>query len=413
MPLPSGYEMRSVSSDELGAFFDVLIRSFGEDMSPEALPIEKLTAEPDRTIAVFDENQIIGTAGAFTFDMSVPGGRLPTAGVTYVSVAATHRRKGILTQMMASQLADIHDRGEPLATLWASEAAIYGRFGYGLANHRLRVELDRVDARLRADLPEPSAVSLRSVEPEAAIGALMAVESQLVDARPGRFERDEGWIKALVADPESFRRGWSKLQCVLAEEGGEPVGYVLFRTKPGATVNDLPDGELRVTAQGAVTPAAELALMRLLLSVDLMRRVRWSSLPVDTALPHLLADPRMVRATWLDGLHARVVDVPSALAARRYAAPVDVALEVRDERCPWNAGRFQLTGDSDGADCRRTDVEPQLTLPAEALGAVYLGGTPLSSLAAAGRVQVHDEKALARVSTAFGWPAAPWCPVVF
>jgi predicted acetyltransferase len=175
----------------------------------------------------------------------------------------------------------------------------------------------------------------------------------------------------------------------------------------------LPDGQVIVFAHAGLTPAADVALARALLSLDLMRRVRWWNRPMDSSLPHLLIDARQARTTVLDGLHVRVVDLPAALAGRRYAGPVDVVLEVDDPICDWNSGRWHLQGDGDGARCTRTDAEPGLQLSMEDLGAAYLGGTTLSTLADAGRVKAADEGTLTRASAAFGWHVAPWCPVIF
>lgn len=412
--LPDGLEFAPVTADDMQPFFEFLARQFGEDSQPQYLEVELLTAEPERAIAVRDGADLVATAGAFTFDLAVPGGRLPTAGVTYVGVAPTHRRRGVLTAIMASQLADIHDRGEPIAILWASEAAIYGRFGYGLASQLLRIDVDRVDARLRPDLPAAGDVQLRLVEPDTAVDAIIELEQRTANNRPGVFARDERWIKALVADPVSGRSGMSGLRGLLAEVDGRLVGYALYRTKPGqARPHMLPDGEVFVTAQHAESAAADLALTRTLMSVDLMRRVRWWNLPVDTTVPHVIADPRHARTTVIDGLHLRVVDVAAALAGRRYAAPVDAVIEVHDALCPWNDGRWHLVGDVDGAECRRTDTAPTLSMGAESLGAIYLGGTSLSTLIAAGRVSESDDKQAATATTAFGWPIKPWCPVIF
>jgi len=412
------FTTRSVRTDELAEFFGVMAMAFGEDRNDDDLPFETLTAEPERSIAVFDGEQIVATAGAFTFDMAVPGspgsgGLVPTAGVTYVTVRATHRRRGLLSGMMRGQLLDIHDRGEPLAALWASESVIYGRFGYGLASQLLRVELDRVDAKLRTDVPNDPDIDVQLVQAGDAQSQIDQVEQALVAGRPGTFVRDKRWIESLVQDPPHRRHGLSSLQCVVASRGGEPVGYALYRTKPQSVrPYGLPDGELAVVAQAALDPAANAAITRLLLSVDLMRRVRWWSLPVDTPLPHLLQDPRQARTTLVDQLHIRVVDVAAALAARRYAGPTDVVIEVRDALCPWNDGRWRLTADTDTASCERTTADADVTLPVETLGAVYLGGPALTALAAAGRAE-GESGALRRLSAALHSNAAPWCPVVF
>src|SRR3954467_9887015 len=179
------YEMRAITADELPAFFTILSAAFGDDSNDNDLAIESLTAETERTIAAFDGSDIVATAGAFSFDMSVPGGRLPTAGVTYVGVRATHRRQGLLSTMMRDQLHDIHRRGEPIAALWASEASIYGRFGYGVASQLLRIEVDRVDAKVRTDVADDPSLRLRLVTPGDVASDIEQIELALVDTRPG------------------------------------------------------------------------------------------------------------------------------------------------------------------------------------------------------------------------------------
>jgi predicted acetyltransferase len=414
VPTPEALTTRAVSPDELPAFFRALSRAFGEDASDDDLAIERITAEAERTLAVFDGDEIVANAGAFTFDMTVPGGHVPTAGVTYVGVQPTHRRRGILRDLMRRQLADVHERGEPLAALWASEAAIYGRFGYGQAVQRLRIEIDRVDASLRSDLPTADDVVVRLVRAADATDDIEEIDRAVASQRPGSFVRDKRWIELLVQDPESRRGGMSSLQCAIATRGGRPVGYTLYRTKPQAVrPHLLPDGEVLVAAHAAEDVDTYVALARLLLSLDLMRKVAWWNVPLDTPLPHLLVDPRQARSTLLDGIYVRVVDVPTALTARAYFTDVDAVLEISDPLCPWNEGRWRLVARGDDRSCEPTDAEPDLRLTAESLGAIYLGGTSLASLAAAGRVQARDAATLRLLTTAFRSDVAPWCPTVF
>ncbi|MDQ1746056.1 MAG: hypothetical protein QOD07_319 [Frankiaceae bacterium] len=409
------YPLRTVTDDELDHFFRMISRAFGEDVRPEEIALDRLTAEAGRTLAAFDGDEMVGTAGAFTFDLAVPGGRLPAAGVTYVGVSPTHRRRGVLTSMMQRQLADIHERGEPVAVLWASEAAIYGRYGYGLASRRMDVEIDRTQTAVRRDLPVDESVEVRLVAPADMQDAVEAIERAVVDERPGQFVRDARWVETALADLESRRHGRSAMQGVLATRGGRPAGYATYSTKASAVRGHaIADGDIAVIAQRALDPAADLAVTRLLLSLDLMRRVRWWNQPLDSAIPHVLTDPRQARSIITDGLHARVVDVPAALSGRRYARPVDVAVAVTDDRCPWNAGTWRLVADGDGvADCERTDAAADVALDVEALGAAYLGGTPLTALAAAGRVSTTNPLRLNDLSVAFGWSRLPWCPVIF
>jgi len=410
------YPLRAVTEDELDHFFRVLMRAFGEDSRPAEIALDRLTAEADRTIAAFDGDDMVGTAGAFTFDLAVPGARLPAAGVTYVGVSPTHRRRGVLTSMMQHQLADIHERGEPVAVLWASEAAIYGRYGYGLASRRMDVEIDRTQTGVRRDLPVDDSVEVRLVAPDTMYDAAEAIEREVVDERPGQFVRDRRWIETALADLESRRHGRSELQGVLATRDGRPVGYATYSTKASAVRgHSIADGDIAVITHRALDPGAHVALVRLLLSLDLMRRVRWWNQPLDSSIEHLLTDPRQARSIVTDGLHARVVDVPAALAGRRYARPIDVTIAVTDDRCPWNAGTWRLAAGDDGvAVCERaTSDSADVALEIEALGAAYLGGTPLTTLAEAGRVSTTDPLRLNELSIAFGWSRQPWCPVIF
>lgn len=407
------YHLRPVTEPELDEFFAVMFQAFGDELHGDTVEHERLTLEIDRTLAAVDGEAIVGTAGAESFDLAVPGGRLPAAGVTMVAVATTHRRRGILSALMRRQLNDIRDRGEPIAVLWASEAAIYGRYGYGPASHDAAVEVDRVDARLRPDVTGDPDVALRLTPLDHAAEAIKHVD-ETAAARPGTFARSDGRRAALLADPAWRRHGFGPLRCVVAWRAGVAAGFALYRTKSAATVPyDLPDGEVLVVEQQACSAGVDVELTRFLLSVDLMRRVRWRRLPTDTPLPYLLTDPRQARTTILDALHLRVVDLPVALRARRYRAPVEVVMEVTDALCPWNTGRWRLTGDRSGASCDRTSAEPDLRLDVEALGAAYLGGTPIGTLAATGRIGAASEAALTTASTAFGWAPLPWCPMTF
>lgn len=350
-----------------------------------------------------------GFRGAFSFRLTVPGGAsVPTAGVTMVSVAATHRRRGLLTAMMRRQLDDIRSWGEPLAVLTASEPAIYGRFGYGAATFQLDAEIDTV----RAGLTVPDGtddVRLRYADPVEALDVCEAVYAQLVPGRPGMPARRPGWEKVGVLDPESERGGASPLQCVVAERDGATVGYARFRVKPHWGPGG-PDGEVVLSALDALDPAAAAALWRFLFDLDLTSSLRVRGRPVDDSWQYLVRDVRRCRPALRDALYLRPVEVGAALAARTYRTPVDVVLEVEDAFCPWNTGRWRLSGDAKGAVCEPTRDAAGLALSVRELGAAYLGGVSLTALAAAGRVRELRGGALAEASVAFGSDPAPWLP---
>ncbi|MEV3992955.1 GNAT family N-acetyltransferase [Streptomyces sp. NPDC049837] len=369
---------------------------------------EALT-EHDRSIGVWDGDVCVGTAGAFTFRLSVPGGGLvPAAGVTMVSVAPTHRRRGILTSMMRRQLDDVFAWGEPLAVLTASEPVIYGRFGYGIATRQLRAEIDTNRVRLSVP-PGTDDVALRLVAPSEASAACEAVYARLVPERPGMLARRPGWERLPLLDPPGTRDGASPLQCVLAERNGEVVGFALYSTKPDWEAAG-PKGTVRLRHMGALDAAAYAAVWRFLCGIDLMSTVQVNNRPVDDPWQHLVSDVRRCNPRVVDGLHLRLVNLPVALEARTYQAPVDVVLDVEDAFCPWNTGRWRLSGDPKGATCSRTDEAPDLSLSVRELGAAYLGGASLTSLAGAGLVRELRQGALAEASLAFGSPVAPWLP---
>ncbi|MFD4613026.1 GNAT family N-acetyltransferase [Streptomyces sp. NPDC058440] len=401
---------RVLRRDEWSPWYDNLIRAFGgmPELDEEREVWNALT-ELDRSLGVWDGDTCVGTAGAFSFRITVPGGDLlPAAGVTMVSVAATHRRRGVLTSMMRRQLDDVRSWGEPLAVLTASEPAIYGRFGYGAATFQLAAEIDTD----RAGLTVPAGtddVRLRFAAPADALDDCEAVYARLVPGRPGMLARQPGWERVALLDPESARDGASPLQCVVAERAGEVTGYARYRVKSGWGVGG-PEGTVQLRDLAALDPASDAALWRFLFGIDLTSTLTVRGQPVDDAWQFLVSDIRRCRPRLKDSLYVRLVDVGAALAARTYQTPVDVVLEVADDFCPWNAGRWRLTGDPKGASCERTSDAAELSLSVRELGAAYLGGVPLAGLAAAGRVRELRPGMLAPVSVAFGSAVAPWLP---
>ncbi|MFJ9814694.1 GNAT family N-acetyltransferase [Streptomyces sp. NPDC101151] len=403
-------ELKVLRPDEWDGWWDNLIRAFGAGpASTEERELDKSLTEFDRSLAAWDGDVCVGTAGAFSFRMTVPGGALvPTAGVTMVSVAATHRRRGVLTSMMRRQLDDLRALGEPLAALTASEPAIYGRFGYGAAAFQLHAEIDT--GRVTLDLPAGTEdVRLRYAKPSDVLAECEAVYAALVPRRPGMLARQPGWERAGLLDPESERNGASALQCVVAERDGEVTGYARFRTKLGWGPSGH-DGTVSLEDLAALDPATDAALWRFLFDIDLMSTLTVRGRPLDDAWQYLASDIRRCRPRMRDSCHVRLVDVGTALSARTYQAAVDVVFEVEDAFCPWNTGRWRLTGDGKGASCERTTDAADLALSVRELGAAYLGGVSLLSLAAAGRVRELRPGALAEASVAFGSPVVPWLP---
>lgn len=403
-------KVRPLALEELGDFVRAQELTFGVHARDEDAGVEALIFEADRSLAVFDGDRIVGGTMACTMQMTVPGGAaIATAGVTSVGVQPTHRRRGILTGLMREQLEDVHERGEPLAALWASESGIYGRFGYGVAAPVLDVKLAREHAAF--SVPVEPAEGLRLIDAEEAMRVYPGVYDRVRPERPGMMARHEGWWKYRTIDLEHHREGATPYFFVVLDGEDGPDGYAFYRLRHDWQQH-LPAAVLEVDELVGVTPRSEAQLWRYCLSVDLVASIRAPFRPPDEPLKLLLTDPRRLQAELLDGLYVRTVDVGGALAARTYRTEGRLVLEVRDPFCEWNDGRYVLDGGPEGATCERTGDEPDVRLDATALGAAYLGGVGFGALHRALRAEGSPE-ALARADAMFGSALAPWCAHIF
>jgi predicted acetyltransferase len=398
--------MRVGRPDDWDGITRLLDGVFHNTFDAEAAEIEHSLAEFERAVVVTDGEQVVAHGVALTRDLTVPGNVIPAGHVTWVGVAATHRRRRLLTRMMHRQLRDIYNaHREPVAVLWASEARIYPRFGYGLATQRLSMEINTREAAI-AGAATARDGRLHAAEPPALLAELTKVYEQLRPDRPGWSSRDERRWRYHLADTPARRDGGTALRAVVHETESGADGYAVWRTKSD-WVADSPRGEVRVTEVAATNPAAYASLWEFLLGIDLTRTTRYGFGAVDEPLLHLVHDPRALAPRLVDALWLRVVDVGAALSARRYAAGVDLVLDVTDPILAGNTGRWRLVGDGSTASCTRTDAPADLSCAVTDLGAAYLGGPSWATLAAAGRVRELRSGALAAATAAFGWHRPP------
>jgi predicted acetyltransferase len=380
--------LRPATAEEWGPFRQAMSDAFGETPTEPYLTTPPPTAEMDRSLGLFEGGQVLATAGIYSRTLTVPGAVVPCAGVTWVTVAPTVRRRGVLTEMMRRQLTGLHEEErEPVAALWASEFPIYGRFGYAPAAYRggLTGRLERL--RLRPD----------------------------IDLGTGRVDLVDKETYRQVRDEPDQRHGATALRFLLhTETDGTVTGYAAWRMKESWDDDTgEPNGTLIVEEARASSTQAYASLWKVLLSVDLVRTVKIPLASPDDPLRQLVTDQRALGVRSIDSLWVRLVDVGRALSVRRYPAPIDMVFEVRDPFCEWNTGRWHLWGHPAGAFCDRTDRDPDIVLGIEELSAVYLGGVSLATLQAAGRVTEVSPGAVTLASTAFGWPVTPWCPDEF
>jgi predicted acetyltransferase len=396
-------ELRRITVDELPQYLTADFAAFGERWDTSRPPGPFLTHEVERAIAVVDGEAIVGTGRNYSMEVTVPGlATVPAGGVSAIAVLPTHRRQGALTAMMGRLLDDAVAAGEPLAILHASEGAIYGRFGFAPATQVMRFDVDRREARFRVPTPE---ARTRIIEPDEVLKIFPEVFEQVRRSRPGVVSRPAPWWP-----DEFFTFPVPGIRFdVLLERAGRPEGYVSYKFQPRWP--DRSDSRLVVQELVAVSPEAHAALWRYLVSVDLVQTIETRFAALDDPFPWMLTSHRTARVIGVhDSLWARILDVPTALAARRYGNRGGLVLEVVDEFRPGGdaAGRFALEVGAGGVLCARTTASPDLVLGVAELSAAYLGGVRLATLSAAGRVQEETSGTLARADAMFAGERMPY-----
>lgn len=384
-----------------------IMHYFGRSPTPEFAERFGPILPADRIHVAFEDGEIVGSGGAFPFEIGVPGGLARAAGTTLVGVLPTHRRRGILRGLMRAQLDDVRERGEPLAYLWASQDAIYGRFGFGVASFTGTIELpsDRI-AFWRSFEP---AGRVRLLDVDEAVEVFASLQRRAAAQHPGMFVRPpEWWRNRRLADPEAGREGGGEMVRALLELDDEPAAYALYRLHFSAE-RGIPTGYTSVIEAVGISSVATREIWRYLLEIDWMASIRAHLLPLDHELLLLVQEPRRLRLNYRDGLWVRVVDVEAAMRARTFRAADPVVVELTDTFCAWNEGVWELG--PEGAS--RTTAAPELRLESHALGSAYMGGFTFSQLARAGRVEELVDGALDRADTLFRAERYPWCPEIF
>lgn len=410
---------------ERGAIASLLTTVFGRGPQPSD-DIRReldLVLEPDRMFVVHDGPAVVGTGGSYTFDLALPGGgAVPMQAISEVGVAPTHRRRGILREVMRSVVDQAVERSEPLAGLTASEATIYRRFGFGAATRFQTLSIDSRRLQLAEARVGDAGVGREATDAAPRLHLASAAEASTVmpdlwarafRRSPGELSRSPAYWAAVDVDPEEDRDGaTARFVVVHHDAAGEPDGAASYRLqwRWGSGGENL----LAVDDVVATSDAVEAVLLRYLLDVDLVTRFEWHAAPVDHPLRWWLADPRALSVTReQDHLWLRPLDVARCLAARRYATGGSLVVEVVDDDRPEVGGRYRLDAGPDGAGCARTTATAEVTLAVADLGSLLLGGVSWATLRRAGRVDEAADGAVARADALFRPDRTPFCGTDF
>lgn len=404
-------DVRTAREDEHDDFSRTFLTALLEKPPSAALLEKRLPGYlAMRAFGAYEGGEIVGTAGAWPFDMAVPGGaRIGVAAVTAVGVLPTHTRRGALTGMMRAQLIDAAELGQPVAILGASESVIYGRFGYGLATTAANLKIHKRHTSFSSEVVDPGRTRL--VEREKALEMLPGLYDRYGRDRPGSLNRPsyrwERWYGAPIeGDNEP-----PPIFVIHEDAKGRPDGFLVYSI---AGRESWRDGAVRADVHdlwGA--PSVYGPLWRYALEIDLIDEIEaWMRMP-DEPLRWMLADPRRLEIKLEDHIWLRVLDVPVALSARTYRGPGRLVMEVADPFLD-RGGRFELDVDETGtATCKSSRRSAEVELSMADLGALYLGGHSFSALAAAGRVAERKAGALTRADHLFAHHPLPWCGTFF
>lgn len=407
-------EIRPLEAGDLEAFVTAMSGPFGFDVPEEpddrTALFERMGRlfEPERARCAFDDGRMVGTLGVFSFTMTVPGGTIPVAGTTQVTVQVTHRRRGLLAEMMRAHLEEAIDRGDAAAALWASDSAIYGRFGFGMAAWSTEISIDRRHTdfhRLAAPRAEVEIVGVETVRSPAIV-----VYDTLRAEVPGMVGHSEGWWDRVFSDTAWSRGGAGRARYGLVTEGGFPTGWTKYRIKDVEGNDDHPSQDVVVSQLYATTPAAWAGLWQHVMSHDFGRIVRANLRPVDDPIHSLLLAGRRARTKRTDGLWIRILDVASVLEARTYLTDGSVSFRVHDP-LGFTTGSYRLDVIEGGGTVSRVD-EADIDLDVEDLSALSLGGRSAVALALAGRLAGAGAE-IEKLDVMFRGVRAPWSPVIF
>jgi len=408
LPSPTPLQVTDLAAEDLQDILDIDAAAFGQDPPQDFLDVAIIPwLELDRFVGARDpaaDNELVAAGCIFSKQMTFPGGRVhPAAGVSWIGVRPGWRRRGLLRGLMKAQLHGLHDTGgEAIAILTASEAGLYGRYGYGQSVNRqvFRVEHGAV---FHSGVAIDNVLEIRA---ERAPDIVKPLYARVAAIRTGYLARTDAVWAMRFSDHDLLRNGASKKRWAV-----HPDGYVSYRVKSEWSERG-PNFTLHLDEICAATDRAFASLWRYVLDFDLTRQVTYDKGWLDDPLLDLLHDPRSVTVDLRDHIWLRIVDLQRAIGLRTYSRSARVAVEVTDSFCPWNQGTWIFDLDGSGGTVTRTEQTAAVRLDIRDLGACFVGGTPLARLMTAQRVS-GEPAAVLELGAALATPLAPWCPEGF
>jgi predicted acetyltransferase len=403
---------RPVTEDEYPAFVRALIEGFSDDVpDDEFIELIKTTLPPERTLAAFEGDEIVGTFGGYDLDLTIPGGSLPMEGTTVVTVFPTHRRMGLMNEMMRRHLDNAAANGYAIAGLWASESRIYDRYGYGIASHADTVTMHGRDIRFRDGIDIDR---VRRISVADAHEVLPPVFERVLVETPGMFARSADWWKVEVLhDADWMKRGKTSKRIVIHDGSDGPDGYAIYRQKAGEGDDGHANGTVHIIEIMAATERAHASLWSYLTNVDGCPGLRRWNHKIDDPLAMKLIEPRRIKVeSRFDALWILILDVVAALEARSYEQDGAIRFTIANSFRRDVEGSYGLSIEDGVGECARIDGDTDIEVDLDVLGALYLGGGDAHAYAAADRIR-GDVEAVDRLGRLFRCAKQPWCNQVF
>jgi predicted acetyltransferase len=406
-------EYRPARPEEMPRFVHTDLLSFGNSTAPESIDrvLAMAWVRPEWTLCAFEDGEPVAQMGTIPFVMRWNGRDVGCGGVTDVGTLPTHRRQGHLRRLMTQAFADMRAANQPVAMLWASMAAIYQRFGYGIAHTRWSYDFDPRTVRFVDEIATPG--RLRLVESQEAWPRICSTYERFAAPRTLTLRREEQWWQRVVV--RQWRAEMPPILLALYEEDGEVLGYVTYYVEhplPAGSTSG-PDQRIEVRDLVWLTPAAHRALVRYLAGYDLVFSIHSWRTPVDDPLFYQVEEPRLLNARAFDGTLVRIVDLPAALEARGFDADGRLRFSFADDLCPWNTGSWELEVEGGCGRVRRTDAEPELSLTSRSLAMLASGYQSATALARMAVLPAAESRALCTADALFRTAYAPVCVDAF